>query len=516
MWFATPTGLSSLSKGRWATYGIGNGMPSENINCLLQDSSGVVWAGTASGLAFLSQGSFHVPPRAPALLSGQVLGFAEDRYGWLWIATSTHVLRIRRDRLMNGVLVDGDVLEYGLSEGLRGTGGVKRHQSVFQDHSGRIWFSLNRGISVVDPARLSKNSALTMVHIQTLTADGNSIDVAKDIRIPGGRQRVTFGFAGLILAAPGRVRYRYILDGYDRNWSAPVADSEISYTNLPPRAYRFRVIASNPEGVWNRSEGTIEFKVDPLFWQTWWFVSVALIAFILLALAGYSLRLNYLTERLRLQFEDRLAERIQVARDLHDTLLQTIQGSKLVADNVLSTEADQARMRGALEKLSVWLGQAIQEGRLALSSLRSSTTQQNDLLDAFRRACEECRMERAIEFDFMIEGESRQMHPIVRDEVYRIGYEAIRNACLHSEASRLAVELSYTKDLILRVRDNGKGISRDVVAKGMPGHFGLIGMRERAERLRGKLTFSSPGGTGTLVELVVPQKVSFPQSRRVG
>jgi signal transduction histidine kinase len=229
--------------------------------------------------------------------------------------------------------------------------------------------------------------------------------------------------------------------------------------------------------------------------------------------AYYRLRINYLTERLNLQFENRLTERIQVARDLHDTLLQTIQASKLVADNALSGQTNQIRMRDTLEQVSGFLSQAIQEGRLALSSLRNSTTQQNDLVEAFRRAGEECRMERQIEFDLAVEGASRQMHPIVRDEVYRVGYEAIRNACTHADASRLVVELSYVQNLVLRVRDNGKGIPRDIAANGKAGHFGLLGMRERAAKLRAKLTLSSPQGAGTLVELVVPEKIAFRQGR---
>jgi signal transduction histidine kinase len=252
--------------------------------------------------------------------------------------------------------------------------------------------------------------------------------------------------------------------------------------------------------------------VDPLLWQTWWFGSGVLVAVIFLAVACYRPRINYLTNRLNLQFEHRLTERIQVARDLHDTLLQSIQASKLVADNALSAQASQTRMRDTLEQVSDFLGQAIQEGRLALSSLRNSTTQQNDLVEAFRRAGEECRMERPIEFDLAVEGASRQMHPIVRDEVYRVGYEAIKNACTHAEASSLAVELSYVQNLVLRVRDNGKGIPPEVALNGKEGHFGLVG-RERAARLRARLTFSSPQGLGTLVELVVPEKIAFRQGR---
>jgi ligand-binding sensor domain-containing protein/signal transduction histidine kinase len=512
MWFATPGGLSALSKGGWTSYGVREGLPSENVNCLLQDSTGVLWAGTASGAAFRDRGSFRVPVRVPAELNSQILGMAEDRYGWLWIATSNRVLRIHRDHLRLGSLADGDIREYGLSDGLRGTEGVKRHQSVFTDNAGRIWFSLNRGISVVDPARLTRNSAPAIAHVVAVSSDGNPVEIGNSIRLPGGARRTTFGFSGLSLSTPDRVRYRYMLAGYDRGWSAPTAATEESYTSLPPDTYRFRVIASNPGGIWSKSEAVLDVRVDPLFWQTWWFELCALLAVSLITAGCYRLRLRYLTERLNLQFEQRLAERIQVARDLHDTLLQTIQGSKLVVDNALSGKADQLQMRHTVEKLSVWLGQAIDEGRLALSSLRSSATQRNDLAEAFRRAGEECRMQRPIEFDLTVDGTSRQMHPIVRDEVYRIGYEAIRNACVHSEGSHLTVDLSYAHNLVLRVRDDGKGLPPDGAPHGLEGHFGLIGMRERAAKLRARLTFSSAGGSGTLVELIVPQRIAFAKS----
>ena len=513
MWFATPGGLSSFSRGRWTSYTARDGLPSVNINCVLQDSTGVLWVGTASGLAFRdNRGSFQAPARVPAELTGQILGSAEDRYGWFWIATSNHVLRVNREHLRQGSLVDGGMREYGLSDGLRGTEGVKRHQSVFADSLGRIWFSLNRGISVVDPARLNRNSAPAIVHVVALSSDGRPVAFGRSIRLPGGQHRTTFTFAGLSLSAPNRVRYRYLLDGYDREWSAPTATTDATYTNLPANTYRFRVVASNPDGIWSKSEANLEVTVNPLLWQTWWFRLCALAALTLVITGCYRFRLGYLTQKLNLQFEQRLAERIQVARDLHDTLLQTIQGSKLVADHALKPQTDQIQMRYAVEKLSVWLGQAIHEGRLALSSLRSSTTQQNDLAEAFRRAGAECAIERELEFDLAVDGTSRQMHPIVRDEVYRIGFEAIRNACIHSGGNHLTVELSYVKDLILRVRDDGKGMPADVAAEGKDGHFGVIGMRERAERLRAKLTFSTPRGTGTLVQLIVPQQIAFLQS----
>jgi ligand-binding sensor domain-containing protein/signal transduction histidine kinase len=513
MWFATPSGLSSLASGRWTSYGVQEGLPSENTNCLLQDSSGGLWAGTASGLAYQAGARFQVPANLPAELRAQILGLAEDRYGWLWIATSSHVLRVRRDKLRQGIVGDGDLRDYGLADGLRGTEGVKRHQSVIADSTGRIWFSLNRGISVVDPVRLTRDSAPTIVHIQGMFASDGAIDLRQGVHVPAGRQRITLSFAGLNFSAPDRVRYRYLLDHFDHNWSVPSAQGETSYTNLPPGSYRFRVTAANPDGVWNKDEAALDFTIDPLFWQSWWFTVLCAIAALLATMGAYHVRLHFVTRKLNSQFEQRLAERIQVARDLHDTLLQTIQGSKMVADNVLAGNSDHDRMRSALERLSGWLGRAVQEGRVALNSLRNSATEQNDLVEALRRAGEECRMQRAIEFDLFVEGESWRMHPIVRDEIYRIAYEAIRNACTHSGGDHVVVKLIYGTNLTLSIRDNGKGIEPAVAARGKDGHFGVIGMYERAERLRAKFTISNPKGLGTEVELVVPRKFALLRSK---
>jgi signal transduction histidine kinase len=161
-------------------------------------------------------------------------------------------------------------------------------------------------------------------------------------------------------------------------------------------------------------------------------------------------------------------------------------------------------MRGALERLSILLEQATEEGRAALNSLRTSTTEANDLAEAFRRAMEECRTENAMESSFSVIGDTMEMHPIVRDEIYRIGYEAIRNACLHSQASKLQVTITYAEELQLRVADDGVGIDHLVADRGKDGHFGLQGMRERAGRIAGKLTVTSSPESGTEINLVVP------------
>jgi signal transduction histidine kinase len=209
------------------------------------------------------------------------------------------------------------------------------------------------------------------------------------------------------------------------------------------------------------------------------------------------------------RFDERLYERTRMARDLHDTFLQTIQGSKLVADDALDPSTDPARMRRAMEQLSAWLGRATQEGRAAVNALRTSATEENDLAAAFRRAMEECRIHTSMETSLSVLGEAREMHPIVRDEVYRIGYEAIRNACVHSHATQLRVELTYDQDLALRISDNGVGVDPAIADRGKEGHFGLQGMRERAVRIAGKLTIVGAANSGTEIKLVVPGGIIY-------
>jgi signal transduction histidine kinase len=207
---------------------------------------------------------------------------------------------------------------------------------------------------------------------------------------------------------------------------------------------------------------------------------------------------------IELRLEERINERTRITRELHDTFLQTIQGSKLVADDALDPSTDPIRMRRAMEQLSVWLGRAMQEGRAALNSLRTPTTQSNDLAEGLRRATEDGLIPSDMAVAFSVIGDPIEMHPVICDEIYRIGYEAIRNACMHSGATRLEVELRYADDLALRVSDNGVGIDPVIADRGKAGHFGLQGMRERAARIRGQFTLESSSNRGTEITLIVP------------
>ena len=269
------------------------------------------------------------------------------------------------------------------------------------------------------------------------------------------------------------------------------------------------MIACNNDGVWNEGGATLDFSVAPAWYQTNWFRILCVVSCILIAWFIYRQRVLQISRAIGARFDERLAERTRMARDLHDTFLQTIQGSKLVADDALEPSTDPIRMRRALEQLSVWLERATQEGRTALNSLRTATTQKNDLGEALRRMIEDGAIPSSTAVTLSVLGDSREMHPLVRDEIYRIGYEAIHNACAHSGASRLEVELRYANDLVLRVSDNGTGIDPAIADRGKDGHFGLQGMRERAARIAAKLVLLSSANSGTEVKLTVPGGIVF-------
>ena len=292
MWFATPTGLSSFSNGQWRTYTTVEGLPSSEVNCLFEDSSGTLWSGTSAGLASFASGRFQVPHESPYLLREQVLGMADDKSGRFWIATSHHVLRVSRDKLLSGVVKAVDVHEYDQADGLESTEGVKRSRSVVSDSTGRIWFSLSSGLSVVNPPQINDNSAPALPHIEAITADDNIANLDGVVRIPPSPRRITFAYTGLSLAGPERIRFRYFLENFDRTWSPPVAAREAVYTNLGPGSYRFRLVASNSEGLWNGPETAIALHVAPAYYQTNWFRLLCVAAFVALLWGLYQLRVQ--------------------------------------------------------------------------------------------------------------------------------------------------------------------------------------------------------------------------------
>jgi ligand-binding sensor domain-containing protein len=408
MWFATPNGLTSLSEDKWTTYTVRDGLPSHDVNCLFEDSSGVLWVGTSAGLAFFGSGQVHIPRNTNDYFHEETLGIAEDKRGWLWIATSNRVLRVRADGLSRDALSAGDVREYEAADGLGDARVVKRDRSVVAGYDGRIWFSTNRGLSVVDPSRITASSPPAIVHVEAVSADGKTIEMMNAVRVPPRPQRIGLSYTGLSLGNPERIRFRYTLEGFDHGWSEPVDTRASVYTNLGPGSYRFRIVASNSDGEWNGPETVFAFEVEPAFWQTIWFRMLCMVAVGSMVWLAYELRLRQLTRQWNVRFEERLAERTRIAQELHDTLLQGVLSASMqlnVANDHLSSESP---AKPLVRRVLELMGQVIEEGRRALQGLRVSRDGVLELDRAFSRVPEELALEASVDFHVIVEGQARR------------------------------------------------------------------------------------------------------------
>ena len=362
----------------------------------------------------------------------------------------------------------------------------------------------------MDPARLKRAPVQAIVQIQNISADGKPVDLARAVRIPANSQRLIFTYAGLSLSAPERVKYRYMLDGLDRGWSAPTAITEAGYSNLRPAVYKFRVMASNADGVWSSTEAALSLEIEPMFWQTWWFYLAAALASGLAISALYRYRMSRLTRQLNVRFEERLAERTRIAQDLHDTLLQGFLSASMQLHVMADRLPEESSLRSTLSRILELMGRVIEEGRNAVRDLRLPRSNSLDLEQAFLGIEQELGIENGAGFRVIVEGQPRPLHPILRDEIYRIGREAVANAFRHAKAKSIELEVEYsTRQFRIFVRDDGCGIDPQVLQKGRDGHWGLPGMRERAERIGGRLRVFSRATSGTEVELSVPSHVAF-------
>jgi len=387
---------------------------------------------------------------------------------------------------------------------------------VTKSPDGKIWFVHGDGVSTIDPRHLRLNARPPPVHIEQFIADGRTYPAFSGLRLPPRVRDLSIDYTALSLVAPEKVRFRFKLEGQDRDWREVVNDRQVQYSNLAPRSYRFRVSAANNSGVWNEAGAAIDFTVAPAYWQTNWFLALCVAASIALLWTLYRLRVRQLAHEFDMTLNARVNERTRIARELHDTLLQSFHGLLLRFQTVLDLlPARPAEARDMLGGAIDQTANAITEGREAVEGLRASTQESNDLALAIRKLGEECGVDEtvahSVAFRVDVEGAPRPLHPIVRDEIYRIAGEALRNAFQHSGGSQIEVEIRYDeRQLRVRVRDDGKGIDADVLAEqGRQGHYGLRGMRERIDVLGGKLSVWSALGEGTEVELSIPASRAY-------
>jgi signal transduction histidine kinase/ligand-binding sensor domain-containing protein len=481
------------------------------IRQLLTTNRESILAITTMGLFGIGRGHVEQLGTRNGLPSSVFKSGIFDRTGDLWLYGELVLLHIKQADLDRWWHNPATIVPFSF---LSNSDGLLVSDNPFSPPVGvtpdnKLWFATGQsGVEIIDPAMESLNRLLPPIQIEQFEADHTNYTATGAVMLPPLTRSIQVRFAGLSFQAPGDLRFRYRLDGYDKQWSEASTSHHAYFENLKPGRYHFRVTSSNSPGVWNPQEADLTFVIAPTWYQTRWFTFLIVVVILSAISSLYRLRVRAMSAALNARFDERLAERTRMAREFHDTFLQTIQGSKMVADDALVPGATAERMRNALTKLSLWLGQSITEGRAALQALRASSNEQNQVVDSLRRAVDELGTG-SIKTEMRTSGAPRQLHPIVRDELLQIGFEAIRNASRHSEAKRIKVEITYQGSIHLQVVDNGIGIPEEYIAQGKEGHFGLIGMRERVDRMNGRISIIRRPEGGTEVLVVIPGAVAY-------
>lgn len=483
-------------------------------------SAAEVLFGGSSGLARLHAGTLQsISSQQVGVLSG-ISGIVRSAGGDVWINGSRGVARIRKNALNEAFDHPERTLEYRLFDAQDGLPGIalQENQSptAMADREGRLWFVTNQGVAWIDPAHLHRNAVPPPVDIQSLTAMERSYLPSSALVLPKHTNSVQIAYTALSLSIPERVRFRYRLDSTDEQWQDAGTRRDVIYTNLGPGRHHFQVIAANDDGVWNTQGASITFSIQPMFYQTTAFIALCVLLGVALLLALFFLRLRQMTLRVRDRLRERHLERERIARELHDTLLQSVQGLVLRFHAAAELLPPDSPARGMIEKALDRADDVLVEGRERVHDLRVATHGIGSLSRALGALGEELAQDQTVDFRVIMEGTVRALNPLVCDEVYRIGREALTNAFAHAQASAIEVEISHDPDCLrLRVRDDGVGIDEQVFDAGdKPGHWGLAGIRERAARMGATLDIWGGPGVGTEVDLKVPASVAYGDGAR--
>jgi len=489
---------------------------------IMSMADGSILAGSENGLVEWRQGKVHRMTTKNGLPCNFVISFIEDKGNRWWLHTGCGVVQfpdseLERWRANPEAIVQTRV--YDVLDGARPTGGPSFDAATYSP-DGRGWFATGFVVEMVDPSRLSQKAPPAQAYIESLVADRKEFKATPNLKIPPNPRDLQIDYTSPTFAIPQKVKFRYRLDGYDRDWHDAGTRRQAFYTDLPPRKYSFRVVASNSDGVWSEGAAKLDFSIIPAYYQTNWFRAICIVVFMALLLAAFQWRVRHLRHEFEMTLETRVSERTRIARELHDSLLQSFHGLLLRFQTVFQLLPE--RPMEAKEKLGSAIEQsaaAITEGRDAVQGLRESTVQGNDLAQAISTLGEGLAADSTNHrpaFRVAVEGEARNLHPIFRDEIYKIAAEGLRNAFRHSRARQIEVEIRYdTEQFRLRVRDDGKGVDPATLSsQGSEGHYGLPGMRERATVIGGKLVVWSEVDEGTEVELRVPASTAYARAQR--
>ena len=505
LWVGTRAGLSEYSGGRFTNFTTKDGLSSDVVISLHEDSEHNIWIGTnGGGLNRLRDGRFSSYTTRNGLLDNVIYRILEDDQGNLWFSSPKGIFKVSLSELNQ--FADGrtqylNVTSYGTSDGMltrECSGGG--YPAGWRGNDGKLWFPTIKGIAMIDPGSIQFNHQVPPVAIEQINVDDKAAASSDGLELPPATNRLEFSYTALSFVAPDKVRFRYRLEGFDSGWIDAGTRRTVTYTNLRPGKYTFHVIAANNDGVWNQEGAAFHFYLKPHFYQTYWFYGLLVLALALLVWQIYQLRVR----RMKAQFAAVLGERTRIAREIHDNLAQEMLGISVQLEVVARTMPPGAEVaRSHLDRVRMLVRHGIAEARRYVWDLRSQALEQTDLPTALSETARRLTANVPVEAQVQVGGAFRPLPRDVEDNLLRIAQEAINNAVTHANPARILVNLTFEiRRVQLSVRDDGHGFDQATASSN--GHFGLTGMKERAEHIGGTLSIISSPETGTEVRVDVP------------
>jgi len=514
IWVGTDRGVSHLRSGKFAHDVVTEALKDEKIWAVREDSDGGLWFGTRSGGLYRWRfGKLVHYTTAQGLASNSIYEMLEDRRGQFWITGPNGISVIRRKEL-DAIAEDPahplSLTLYGISDGLEMTQmyGAEKPGGVVTSQ-GDVWFASNKG-----PVRVSVDqtqpSGPAPAVIDHVVADGIEIPSMRTIELAPDNAKIEMHYSVIQLRSQERVRFRYMLDGFDKRWTDASSPRVAYYTNLPPGHYHFRVAAfemNNPQQI---SERSVEIIQQPRFYRTWWFLGCCVLLLGAAVWGGYEFRIRQVHAR----FEAVLNERNRLAREMHDTLIQGCAGvSALLEAHSSLDEADPNATDGLLSCARTQLRTTINEAREAVWDLRHADGSAPAIGPMLGNMSQQVSHEFGVPVDYTVSGKPFDLEQSTAHELLMVVREALHNAVRHGQPAKVQVSIDFgTNEFSVRVHDDGRGFDPAIVSASPNGHYGLVGIQERVKRLGGELTLNSRTGAGTEVTLRVPRKASVPRN----
>ncbi|MQA23149.1 sensor histidine kinase [Rugamonas rivuli] len=513
MWFGySRNTVVMLDKGKAVTVPIEQDGQLKGTS-VLYESLGQIWAGGEAGLARYHDGRFvKVSLALPNIRS--ISSILTDSSGNMWLNSSAGTVRLDGRSLADAIAHPEQPVQgrlFDATDGRLGITDLLGAQSLAQAGDGKIWLTTHDGVAWIDPLHLLKAPAPPPVVMQALSAQGQTYRRPAQLNLPAGAGNVQIDYSSALLGTPQRMRFKYLLEGYDQEWQDAGERRQAFYTGLPPGEYRFRAVAENGAGNWGQEGPGLRFSVAASFYQTWWFKCLLVLSGMALVWLLHRLRLKRMELRIKAQMEVRHAERERIARTLHDTILQSAQALILRFDRIKRAlpAADPAlcQIDAALDAAQ----EVVDEGRERVLELRRRDAHPGALGDYLYEFGQAMAQQHGICFSLSTQGEARELAAAVKTEVLAIGKEALFNAVRHSGSAEVKIELVYASaQFSMTVQDYGKGLDASVQSSGKrPGHWGLSGMSERAQQVGGQLVIDSRQDVGTTVVFSIIARLAF-------